>query len=107
VGESTVRTMFGGASDRRRTANATLLRVAFVHFEGFLSAKRPIRDQMTRKFTCQPGRFAVVSELPIKRLTRTTRNGESELAAEQGSFTLPLISYLVLGGEGSHRKGIT
>jgi hypothetical protein len=34
--------------------------------------------------TCQPERLAVVSELPIKRLTRATRTGQSALAAEQG-----------------------
>jgi hypothetical protein len=38
------------------------------------------------KYTCQPLRFTVVSDLPIKRLMRATRDGWSELAAEQGSF---------------------
>ena len=28
-----------------------------------------------KESTCQPGRFAVVSNLPIKRLTRATRTG--------------------------------
>lgn len=36
--------------------------------------------------TCKPLRFAVVSELPIKRLMRATRCGKSKLAAEQGSY---------------------
>jgi hypothetical protein len=39
-----------------------------------------------KSFTCQPHQFAVISDLPIKRLTRTTRKGQSKLAAEQGSF---------------------
>jgi len=36
--------------------------------------------------TCQPKLFAVLSDLPIKRLTRATRKGQSKLAAEQGIF---------------------
>jgi len=30
--------------------------------------------------------FAVLSELPTKRLTRSTRNGQSKLAAKQGNL---------------------
>jgi len=39
-----------------------------------------------RSLTCQRRPFAVVSDLPIKRLTRATREGQSKLAVKQGSF---------------------
>jgi hypothetical protein len=45
--------------------------------------------------------------LPIKRLTRATRKGQSKLAAEQGNFAEQLISLQSAGGEDSHRNGIT
>jgi hypothetical protein len=46
-------------------------------------------------FACQPRQFAVISNLPIKRLTRATRKGQSELAAEQGSFAAKVHSIAV------------
>ncbi len=44
--------------------------------------------------TCQPPGFAVVSELPIKRLTRFSRVGQSKLAAELNNTSPggPIIS---------------
>jgi hypothetical protein len=36
----------------------------------------------------------VVSDLPIKRLTRATPTGQSALAAEQGSFAAQLIPFI-------------
>ena len=59
------------------------------------------------KGTCQPVHLAVVSDLPIKRLTRATPTGQSALAAEQGSFAASIRSSLCARGENSHRKGIT
>ena len=44
------------------------------------------RETGAAKFTCQPRQIAVISNLPIKRLTRATRKGQSKLAAEQGIF---------------------
>lgn len=38
------------------------------------------------KPTCQPHPLAVISELPIKRLTRFTPFGQSKLVAEQANF---------------------
>jgi hypothetical protein len=71
-------------------------------------------DKVPIKYTCQPRRLAVVSDLPIKRLTRATRRaieialtGQSALAAEQGSFAALFISSSGIGGGNSHRKGIT
>jgi hypothetical protein len=61
----------------------------------------------TKDRTCQPGCFAVVSDLPIKRLTQATRKGQSKLAAEQGNFAGPIHPYQAARGESSHRKGIT
>jgi hypothetical protein len=45
--------------------------------------------------------------LPIKRLTRATREGQSKLAAEQGNFADRMNLYQAAHGESSHRKGIT
>ncbi len=56
---------------------------------------------------CQPSRLAVVSDLPIKRLTRATPTGQSALAAEQGSFAASIISSSGTRGGNSYRKGIT
>jgi hypothetical protein len=47
--------------------------------------------------------MAVVSELPIKRLTRATRTGQSALAAEQGPSAV-INTWSGTGGEDSHRK---
>jgi hypothetical protein len=44
--------------------------------------------------------------LPIKRLTRATRNGQSKLAAEQEHFAGQFNPYQNARGEGSHRKGV-
>lgn len=44
----------------------------------------PIAPPVLHKsVTCQPATFAVVSKVPIKRLKRSPRLGESRLAAEQ------------------------
>ena len=51
--------------------------------------------------------MAVLSDLPIKRLTRATREGQSKLAAEQGNFADRLKPYRAAGGESSHRKSIS
>jgi hypothetical protein len=40
--------------------------------------------------TCQPGRFAVLSDLPNKRLTLATRRGQCKLAG-QGNFANQFI----------------
>jgi len=50
--------------------------------------------------------MAVVSDLPIKRLTRATRKGQSKLAAEQGNFADRFKPYQAAGGESSHRKSM-
>jgi hypothetical protein len=57
--------------------------------------------------TCQPQGNAVLSDLPIKRLTQATRKGQSKLAAEQGNFAGQIHPYKAVRGESSHRKGIT
>jgi hypothetical protein len=49
----------------------------------------------------------VVSNLPIKRLTRATQKGQSALAAEQGIFAASFIRIPGNRGGNSHRKGIT
>jgi hypothetical protein len=41
------------------------------------------RLKVSAKPTCQPERFSVVSNLPIKRLTRATPTGQSALAASK------------------------
>ena len=51
--------------------------------------------------TCQPLQFAVISDLPIKRLTRATREGTSKLAAEQGSFAGEFNPSRISGSEDS------
>jgi hypothetical protein len=65
-------------------------------------------------YTCQPPRLAVVSDLPIKRLTRATRRamqvavtGQSALAVEQGRFAALFISSFGTSGGNFRRKGIT
>ena len=68
---------------------------------------RRFRRQGAKECTCQRGCFAVVSDLPIKRLTQATRKGQSKLAAEQGNLAGPIHPYQAARGESSHRKGIT
>jgi hypothetical protein len=60
------------ASDQRRISGAPLYGVAFLAFGRFAA-----------EVTCQRAVFAVVSDLPIKRLTRATRKGQSKLAADR------------------------
>ena len=45
--------------------------------------RRAGRETGAAKFTCQPRQIAVISNLPIKRLTRATRKGQSKLAASK------------------------
>jgi hypothetical protein len=45
--------------------------------------------------------------LPIKRLTRATRKGQSKLAAEQGNFAGQVISWQSASGESFQKKGIS
>jgi hypothetical protein len=85
-----------------------------LHLEQHSAGERSREIRIPRKCTCQPGRLAVVSDLPIKRLTRATRrasqfasNGQSALAAEQGSFAALFITSSGTSGGNSHRKGIT
>lgn len=54
--------------------------------------------------TCQPLAFAVVSELPIKRLTRFTPFGQSKLAAEQANFAGRSIPYQTRAAK-AHKEG--
>jgi hypothetical protein len=72
------------ASDQRRTVKR------HPEWGGVFRVRGPIwawRELAAANSTCQPGRFAVISDLPIKRLTRATRNGKSKLAAGQGNFS--------------------
>jgi hypothetical protein len=78
----------------------------FVRF-GAIWNWQKILEKCAPKCTCQPGWLAVVSDLPIKRLTRATREGQSKLAAEQGNFADSFKPYQAAGGESSHRKSIT
>ena len=73
VETTTVHTLFGRPVTSAEQRNATPFGVAFSAFGEFTGADRRFRGQSDRKWTCQPGCFAVVSELPIKRLTRATR----------------------------------
>jgi hypothetical protein len=77
------------ASDQHMKPGATPFGVAFALYR--LVSNRAcrflgngMRVNLRNGNTCQPRRLAVVSELPIKRLTRATRTGESALAAKQG-----------------------
>jgi hypothetical protein len=78
-----------------------------VHLGPFWAAEARVREKLGANGTCQPGRFYVLSDLPIKRLTRATREGQSALAAEQGSFAAQLNPLSDTRGGNSHRKGIT
>jgi len=98
------------ASDQRRTAKrhsfgsgVCVSGETLGHF-GQAETGLPRRN---RKCPCQQPLLAVVSDLPIKRLTRATRKGQSALAAEQGSFAAPIIPSSGTCGGNSHRKGIT
>jgi len=48
--------------------------------------------------------MAVVSDLPIKRLTRATRKGQSKLAASKETSPTALNLTKAAGGECSRRK---
>ena len=87
--------------------NATPIGVAFRTFGPILGLGRETAREVAGNGTCQPGPMYVVSDLPIKRLTRATRKGLSALAAEQGSFAAPFNPLSGTRGGNSHRKGIT
>jgi hypothetical protein len=57
--------------------------------------------------TCQRGHFAVVSDLPIKRLTQATQNGQSMFAAEQETSPTSSILIRLHPAEAHTRKWIT
>jgi hypothetical protein len=72
--------------------NATPVGVAFRSFGAeLLVGRMGTPGRLPEIGTCQPGRFYVVSDLPIKRLTRATPKGQSALAVEQGSFAATFI----------------
>jgi hypothetical protein len=56
-------------------------------------------------WTCQSARLAVVSDLPIKRLTRATPIGQSALAVSKDVSPHCLFLYHLTGGGNSHREG--
>jgi hypothetical protein len=61
-------------------------------------------DIRALELTCQSQGFYVVLEMPIKRLTRATRKGQSKLAVEQK--TSPGMSFnKICERRGFHRKG--
>jgi hypothetical protein len=102
------------ASDQHGTAKRHSERSGVSCVRAVLGRGARSGDKVSAKSTCQPRRLPVVSDLPIKRLTRATRQaiemavtGQSALAAEQGSFAASLISSPCTGGGNSHRKGIT
>jgi hypothetical protein len=64
-------------------------------------------DLRTTEFTCQPRGFAVESSLPIMRLMRATRKGQSKLAAEKEYFVGRFFSLQFMNGGIPYRKGIT
>jgi len=96
------------ASDQRRTTkrHSDGSGVSYVWSPFWVQDER-LGAEVAANGTCQPGRLSVVSDLPIKRLTRATRKGQSALAAEQGSFAAQFNSLSDARGGNSHRKGIT
>jgi hypothetical protein len=69
AGKSAVHHMIWEASDQRRTAKTPF------HSEWRFLHLAPKWAKVPAKYTCQPWRFTVVSDLPIKRLMRATRDG--------------------------------
>jgi hypothetical protein len=73
-----------------------------VRFWGTRVGRRAVPLEICpKRCTCQREWLAVVSDLPIKRLTRATREGQSKLAAEQGNFADRFKPYRAAGGESS------
>jgi hypothetical protein len=95
------------ASDQRRTAKRHSVESGVSCIWCFLGQTPPRETPLPANGTCQPRRLSVVSDLPIKRLTRATPIGQSALAAEQGCFAAPFIPKSSTSGGNSHRKGIT
>src|SRR6516162_8015156 len=105
-----------GASDP--FPGATPIGVAFLICRLFSSLHAQIQAAVNdsastadlhRSVTCQPEPFAVVSEVPSKRLKRSPRLGESRLAAEQqtsphGPFPFPRLARRQLKQKGHHLR---
>ena len=75
-----------------------------MHLGGNPDPEKKLCGKCAVPCTCQPEKMAVVSDLPIKRLTRATRKGQSKLAASKELRRQLRNLTKAAGGECSRRK---
>ncbi|SPE28857.1 hypothetical protein SBA5_70022 [Candidatus Sulfotelmatomonas gaucii] len=78
--------------------------VAFLTF-GITSTRPLLKKLLSTSRTCHAPGFAVLSELPIKRLTRATRAWVEQARRRAKQISPGTSVHSDIRGEGSHRKG--